>query len=246
LATIVILNSNKSQRHQEAAQHNMKAIKNGKKDVEARHKTDMEKQKGNMASVVHDEICPMLTYLLHDMYWIEKISECKTVKTRASQCIDHLTHAMNRCRTVLLDLRPNEDGPNLTESLNCMIGNFKQISGIAVSSDIDPDINQLESSQQSVVYRSVQEALSNSLKHSHAKHVQVTAKIVNRQVQVRVTDDGIGLGCNEQSPAFCIGLKMQKQRAEELSGHFSIQNNPNGMGTEMHLNFPVVSKLEYL
>lgn len=240
------LNSSKSQHYHEVAPNNMKSIKSGKEHVGVRHETDLEKQRGNMASVVHDEICPMLTYLLHDMYWIEKISESSTVKTRASQCIDQLTQAMNRCRTVLLDLRPNEDGPSLTESLNCMIGNFKQISGMAVSAAFHPDINQLGSGQQSVVYRSMQEALSNSLKHSHAKQVQVTAKIVNRQMQVRVIDDGIGLGCNELSPAFCIGLKMQKQRAEELSGDFSIQNNPNGMGTEMLLTFPVVTKLAYL
>jgi signal transduction histidine kinase len=197
-----------------------------------------------MASVVHDEICPVLTVLLHDMYWIGKISDCSNVKTRTNQCIDQLTHAMNRCKTVLLDLQPHDVGPSLTESLNWMIANFRLISGAAVKSEIDPEINHLAIEQQSVVYRSVQEGLSNVSKHSHAQHVQVIAKIIPGQVQVRIVDDGIGMGCVELSPAFCSGLKMQKQRAKDLGGHFCIQNNPTGMGTKMELTFPLDSQLK--
>lgn len=239
------LNSTKSQIRQEAPRKIAKNTINNKKHEATSHAKDWEKQRGNMASVVHDEICPMLTCLLHDMFWIEKNSDCKTIKTRASQCIDQLSIAMNRCKTVLLEMQPNDEGPNLSDSLQCMIDNFQQVAGVAVSSEIHRDIDQLENEQQSVVYRSVQEALSNALKHAHAKHVHVTAKIMLRQVHVHVVDDGIGLGCTELSPAFCIGLKMQKQRARDLAGHFSLQNNPNGKGTKMHLSFPLDSDLIY-
>ncbi|WP_194945628.1 sensor histidine kinase [Limnohabitans sp. DM1] len=224
----------------------MTDLKNEGRDEEAIRQNNWENKTINIASVIHDEICPMLTYMLHDMYWIEKFSECSTVKTRANQCIDQLTNAMNRCRTILLDLPPNDEGPSLTESLDCMISNFKKISDITVSSEIDHLINQLGGEQQSVIYRSLQEALSNVSKHSHAKHVHVTAKIMLHQVQVRVEDDGIGLGSGDLSPAFCIGLKMQKQRAEDLAGHFCIQNNSNGVGTKIHLSFPIDSNLIYL
>ncbi len=224
----------------------MDAIKNGIRDEKSIHQNDKEKQKFDIASVIHDEICPILTFLLHDMYWIEKISECNTVKMRANQCIDQLTNAMNRCRTVLLDLLPNEEGPALSESLDGMFKKINLVSGIAVSSEIDSRINQLGAEQQSVIYRTVQEALSNVSKHSHAKHVHVTAKIILGEVQVRVVDDGIGLGCGDLSPAFCIGVKMQNQRAEDLAGHFSIQNNSNGEGTKILLSFPIESHLIYL
>jgi len=224
----------------------IKAIKNGRTNQKASQDSDWGKQTFTIASMVHDEICPILTYLLHDIYWIEKNSECSTVKNRANQCIDQLTHAMNRCRTVLLDLRPDDEGPSLTESLDRMIRNFKMISGIAVCSEIDPHINQIGDEQQSMVYRAVQEALNNVSKHSHAKHVHITAGILLRQVQVVVVDDGIGLGSADLSPTFCIGLKIQKQRAEYLDGHFCIQDNSNGVGTKMSLTFPIDSNLIYL
>jgi signal transduction histidine kinase len=226
----------------------MKTTKNAinTKECDAtRQAVDWEKQRGNMASVVHDEICPMLTFLMHDMFWIEKNSECRTIKTRASHCIDQLSVAMNRCKAVLLGMQHTAVDPSLSESLQCMIDNFHQIAGVVVSSEIDPDIDRLGNEQQSVVYRSVQEALSNAFKHAHAEHVHVSAKIILRQVHIRVVDDGIGLGYVELSPAFCIGLKMQKQRAIDMAGHFSIENNLNGKGTKMHLSFPLVSDLIY-
>lgn len=238
----MILNSTKSRTHQ-ASEETIKMNRlNGGCDETSQAKK-WDDRKVHMASVVHDEICPTLTFLLHDMYWIEKNADCRTVKTRANQCIDQLTNAMNRCRSVLLDLRPNDEGPSLSESLKSMIANFQQISDLAVSSKINPDINLLGREQQSAVYRSVQEALSNALKHSHAQHINVTAEINLPDVKICIEDDGVGLGCVELSPAFCIGIKVQKQRARDLDGHFSIENHPNGKGTKTQLIFPLNSNL---
>jgi signal transduction histidine kinase len=203
----------------------------------------LEKQRADIASVVHDEICATLTVLLHDFYWIEKTSKANAIKSRANKCIDQLTNTMNSCRSVLMDLRPNEAGPSLTDSLACLIGNFKISSELHVSSEIGSDINQLTINQQSVVYRSVQEALTNITKHSQAKQVHVIAKIILRQMHVQVIDDGVGLVGGSLFPSFCFGLKLQKQRTEELGGHFSIQNNSNGMGTKLHLTFPLATAL---
>ena len=243
LAVIVQTNSTNYRLYGEVKNNKIKAINNEKIGQEGIYQNGREMQKFNIASLVHDEICPILTFLVHDIYWIEKNSKCSTVKTRANQCIDQLTNAMNRCRTVLLDLCPNDEGPDLTESLDFLFNKIKLISNIVVSSEIDPHINQLGDEHQSVVYRTVQEAMSNVSKHSHAQHVHVTAKVMHRQVQVRVVDDGIGLGWGDLNPSFCIGLKMQKQRAEDLAGNFSIQKNPNGVGTIMHLSFPLESNL---
>jgi nitrate/nitrite-specific signal transduction histidine kinase len=245
LTIIVQMNSTKNRLYQEGQKNKMKAIKYGRKNQVTSHQNDWEKNNVNITSLVHDEICPILTFMLHDMYWIEKNTECNTVKTRANHCIDQLTNAMNRCRTVLLDLQSNDEGPGLTESLDDMFKKINLISGIAVSSEIDAHINQLGSEQQSVVYRTLQEALSNVSKHSHAKHVHVTAKVMHRQVQLSVVDDGIGLGCSDLNPSFCIGLKMQNQRAKDLAGHFFIHNNSNGSGTKMQLTFPLESNFIY-
>ena len=240
------IKSSKYQVPQAPEKINIKIIKNSRIDRKTIIKNNSEKQRFDIASVIHDEICPIMTVLLHDLYLIEKISESSTVKIRANKCVDQITDALNRCRLVLLDLLPNEEGPGLTESLDYMFNKIKLVSGIATSSEIDPRINQLKVEQQSVIYRTVQEALSNVSKHSHAKHVHVSAKIVHGEVRVCVVDDGIGFGCLDLSPAFCLGLKMQSQRAKDLAGNFTIKNNSNNIGTQILLSFPLDSNSIYL
>jgi two-component system nitrate/nitrite sensor histidine kinase NarX len=217
----------------------MKAIATGPGYDQPSHQLDWGQQRDNIASVVHDEICPILNFLLHDIYWIEKNTENNAIKTRANHCIDELTKAMSKCRNVLLNLQSHGEGPSLYECLEYTIDNFKKNSEISVSSEIDPDINQLEVHQQLVIFRSIQEALSNVKKHSHAKHVSVKAKIMLGHVHVVVLDDGIGMEQAHATPSFCLGLKFQKQQSKELGGHFSVQKNSNGKGTKIHLTFPL-------
>jgi signal transduction histidine kinase len=238
LANIANLNSIKSQPHQDAATH-MKVIETGDRADRTKQKQNWAKERNNIASFVHDEICPKLIFLLHDMYWIEKSSKCSKVKTRANHCIDQLTNTMSTCKTVLLSLRNHDEGPSLTDSLNAMISNFKVNFEIAVEAEIDIGINQLGIEEQSLVYRSIQEALSNVRKHAHAKHVNITAKKMLHHIHVQVVDDGVGLGQDPMTPSFCLGLKLQKSRTEELGGHFLVQNNSNGKGTQFHLTFPL-------
>jgi len=217
----------------------MKAIATGTGYEQPSHQNDWEQQRDNIAKVVHDEICPILNFLLHDIYWIEKNTENNAIKTRANQCIDQLTKAMSTSRNMLLDLQPHGEGPSLSECLDYTIDNFKKNSEISVFSEIDPDINQLAVNQQIVIFRSIQEALSNVKKHSHAKQVSVKAKIMLSDVHVFVVDDGIGMEQAHATPSFCLGLKFQKQQSRELGGLFSVQKNSYGKGTKFHLKFPL-------
>jgi len=224
--------------------------KTAKRPAETAAKTDLqfalEKQRADISGVLHDEICSSLTALLHDMYWIEKNTKNNDVKNRSSKCIQQLTSTMSSCRSILLDLNPTDEGPSLADALDCLIDNFKLRSELLVISEISADINQLGIEQQSVVYRCVQEALTNITKHSNARQVNVIAKIILRQMHVQVVDDGIGLPEGHVFPSFCLGLNLQKKRTEELGGHFSIQSNSNGKGTKLHLTFPLEAQLRQL
>lgn len=217
----------------------MKAIATGPGYDQPSHQHNWGKQRDNIANVVHDEICPLLNFLMHDIYWIEKSTDNNGIKTRANHCIDQLTKAMSKCRNVLLDLQPHGEGPNLSECLEYTIDKFKTNSEFSVISEIDPDINQLEVKQQIVIFRSIQEALNNVKKHSHAKHVSVKAKIMLSHMHIVVVDDGIGIDQGHATPSFCLGLKFQKQQIQDLGGHFSVQRNSNGKGTKIHLTFPL-------
>jgi PAS domain S-box-containing protein len=80
----------------------------------------------------------------------------------------------------------------------------------------------------------VREALTNVARHAHAttSHVEIAA---GRELTVRVTDDGVGIG----EPARRSGLRNMGQRAAQLGGHFEVNRRPAG-GTEVVWRVPLV------
>jgi signal transduction histidine kinase len=78
--------------------------------------------------------------------------------------------------------------------------------------------------------------MTNILKHSKAKKVEVKLSVKEEGLEMRITDDGVGFnpGLN---PKGCYGLKNMKKRAEEMGGVFNISSE-EGRGTEIHLILP--------
>ncbi|MDX9952749.1 MAG: response regulator [Anaerolineae bacterium] len=96
------------------------------------------------------------------------------------------------------------------------------------------------------VLRIIQEALTNAGKYARATRVEVTFSRIGEQVQVTVTDDGIGFDAKQREserqtgdrrPASGFGLSIMRERAERVGGQLEIQSAP-GEGTRISLLVP--------
>jgi signal transduction histidine kinase len=87
------------------------------------------------------------------------------------------------------------------------------------------------------LYRVVQEALNNALKHSAAEQVTVSLKIGSEGVELEVADDGIGFDTQAAQAGGGLGLRGLVERAQELGGRLSLQSEP-GQGTRIRLEVP--------
>jgi signal transduction histidine kinase len=81
-----------------------------------------------------------------------------------------------------------------------------------------------------------QEALSNGLRHSRARHIQVVLLRQERHLQLRVTDDGAGFDYAQVHSGF--GLANMQGRAVQLGGALHIETHP-GQGTKVILDIPL-------
>ncbi len=81
------------------------------------------------------------------------------------------------------------------------------------------------------------EALTNIVKHSHARSVAVTLNVAEQELQLTVQDDGIGCNSN-QSRTGGRGLSNMKRRAERLGGNMII-NSGNGTTVIFTLRLPL-------
>lgn len=98
------------------------------------------------------------------------------------------------------------------------------------------------------VYRIVQEALNNAVKHARARHIFVRIRLEDlRRLSFSVTDDGVGFdhwSANPNMPSGSgLGLSTMRERAENLGGSIRIDSLP-GRGTTVEASIPVKERIE--
>lgn len=86
------------------------------------------------------------------------------------------------------------------------------------------------------LYRIAQEALSNAMKHSHARRIQITLTENRRSVVLRVRDDGIGIS-RASTHRSGMGLAIMRHRAQVAHGWLVVGKHPSG-GTEVLCSVP--------
>ncbi|WP_431165530.1 tetratricopeptide repeat-containing sensor histidine kinase [Tenacibaculum halocynthiae] len=116
-----------------------------------------------------------------------------------------------------------------------VIGNFTH--NITFSPDIVwKDINEITKAN---IYRIIQEALQNIIKHAKAKNVILDFSLKNQDLVIKIKDNGVGF--NSKKGKKGIGLKNIKTRIEKLKGSIEIKSEIN-VGTTLLINTPYIQK----
>ncbi|RBW56670.1 hypothetical protein DS884_14530 [Tenacibaculum sp. E3R01] len=116
-----------------------------------------------------------------------------------------------------------------------VIGNFTH--NITFSPDIVwKDINEITKAN---IYRIIQEALQNIIKHAKAKNVILDFSLKNQDLVIKIQDNGVGF--NSKKGKKGIGLKNIKTRIEKLKGSIEIKSEIN-VGTTLLINTPYIQK----
>ena len=93
----------------------------------------------------------------------------------------------------------------------------------------------LKSDEQIILFRIVQEAIQNAVKHAQAKKIQIHLTNSDHLVRVIVIDDGMGF--DETSPREGLGMKNMKQRTKLLGGSIAWNSTGNGSSVTIELPF---------
>jgi two-component system sensor histidine kinase UhpB len=115
---------------------------------------------------------------------------------------------------------------------------FKQ-TGIRVQFQHSPLPNRLPAQLETVVFRIVQEALTNAARHAGVKSVNVRLQVTEDSVRVQVEDRGRGFVPAEAlRRGASTGLTGMKERAELLGGKLALESAP-GQGTRLTVDLPM-------
>lgn len=129
------------------------------------------------------------------------------------------------------------DNLGLVPALEFLAGNVSRRAGVPVS--VSADIaTRLPCAIETSLYRIVQEALNNAVKHAAARRIWIELRHLPLQVQCRVRDDGRGLdACREPGPPG-LGLAGIRERVHALGGSMHVVTSPS-CGTTLEASIPL-------
>ncbi|MCK4583864.1 ATP-binding protein, partial [candidate division WOR-3 bacterium] len=121
--------------------------------------------------------------------------------------------------------------------------NVTKQSGIEIDFSVDVDYKRINDDAAINLYRIVQEAINNVIKHSEAKKVEVELKSLKNGIELNVCDDGNGFdtGKSVQEAKMRMGIRGMREMAESLGGTFNIKSTPE-QGTEIVVTLPNIEK----
>lgn len=142
---------------------------------------------------------------------------------------------MTEVRCISHGLRPALlDSQGLTAALECVVTAFAERTGVTVGLQLD-DFSP-EDEVAIVLFRVVQEALTNIERHAQATTVSLRLSQTPATLQLEVCDDGVGFDLNHLPAKQGIGLKNMRERVELLGGYWHLHSSL-GLGTRLQATF---------
>lgn len=191
-----------------------------------------EVERARIARDLHDEANQALTGVLLRLQATTQNApedlrpELRETQRAATQAIEELLRLARELRPAALD------DHGLAAALRTKVSDFSRQTGVHAELDLaGTDVEHLDSDEQIVVYRVVQESLSNVAQHAGAEHVRVAFTHEDGRTIARVQDDGRGF---HAEPSEGHGLMGMRERAALAGGSLDVRSVP-GSGTTVEL-----------
>lgn len=209
--------------------------------------TSQEEERQRITRDIHDGIGQSLTSLLLELRAIEETTADANVREHAKLLRAMGAGIHDDLRRIVQGLRPAIlDQLGLVAAIERLVEEMKHVgvASIVLDSSALAGIR-MNAELESVAFRIVQEAISNSVRHSSAKNIRVVLAIQNDTLQLTVADDGKGFDAsivfkNENSG---YGLLSIRERAMICGGRAEIRTSP-GAGTSVLARLPLVIRSE--
>jgi signal transduction histidine kinase len=208
-----------------------------------------EEQRNNLSLQIHDQMGQDLSALKIYLGLLERdlAPEMKEQKDRIEKTKKILDGLMDKTHNISELLRPPElDDLGLSESIAALILQHKEMTGNNYNYERLGEDAILSPEHSLILYRVVQEALTNIAKYSEAKNVEVALEKNNDMVVLLVSDDGKGFDYDEylrrpgrrKDDKIKLGLQGLRERIELIGGILRIYSKP-GQGTKLEVTLPV-------
>ena len=198
------------------------------------------KEQKRVAQEMHDDLGQLLAAMKIDLDDLgQSLPSHDTKMQQRLHALNDLVGAMIvSVRRIVADLPPKGlEDLGLFEALTLMKQNFESRHRLPCHLKLPQEQPALNRKIASAIYRTVQESLSNIVKHANATHVAVELTVDGRHITVCVTDNGKGLSPDASQKPDSFGLIGMRERTIALDGEMKLESR-EGSGTVVRVRLP--------
>jgi signal transduction histidine kinase len=205
-----------------------------------------EDERRTLARELHDEVGQSLSAIMMEASTARAAMNpdngtADKIRDRVSSIAAMAEKTLNTVRDMALLLRPSMlDDFGLVPALNWQAREMSKRTGLNIRISADEASDDLPDEHKTCVYRVVQEALNNSVRHANARNVQVIVRNEATRVIFSVQDDGSGF---DKRFIRGLGLLGMEERVRRLGGELRIDSQM-GRGTTISAALPLPESLE--
>ncbi|MEL7656722.1 MAG: histidine kinase [Bacillota bacterium] len=207
-----------------------------------------EQEKNKLARDLHDGVGQSLAALKLILGMTKKQLEStkdglnqEKLLQSADKAVTLTETSISEIRNVLNNLKPEQLKENgLTGGLTAMTEDINHTGTLTCSLQIKKPIPHFDETITLNIYRVLQEAVTNVVKHANASNVQIITDSKNDETYLfRIIDDGVGFSAEDEE--FGVGIPSMADRVKMLGGKFYIES-AEGKGTRITMEVPVTDE----
>ena len=189
-----------------------------------------EAERARVSRDLHDDVGQALTSVLLGLRMVEDSLTGPAIdgddaRRLLADVRELVVDGLRRTRQLAFDLRPTVlDDIGLVPALQRLVEDLSARTGLVVELDtaaMHPE-ERLAAEVETAIYRVVQEALTNVVRHARASTASVTLTARDAQIRVFIEDDGVGFDAGQPHLRPHLGIQGMRERAELIAGSLSI------------------------
>ena len=196
-----------------------------------------ELERARLARELHDETGQALTSILLGLKPLEQAAESAEAREAVASVRELVVSTLQDVRRLAVELRPSAlDDFGLVPAVERLVDTFREQSGLQVDLEARLGEERLPSEAEMTLYRVIQEALTNIVKHADARRVSILLHRKSGAVLAVVEDDGSGFDPSS-TRTNALGLDGMRERLALAGGRLQVEST-SGAGTTLVAEVP--------
>lgn len=198
----------------------------------------IEEERTNISMKVHDELGQSMTALKMDMNWMRgNLSDRVLSERKLDKMIAMTNEVIKKVQRISLEMHPVMlEYLGLVAAIEWYCKEFEERTAISCALNLE-EVDQNSKCTNLSLFRILQEAMTNVMRHSKATVVRIELIQMKDEVYMQISDNGIGISAQQLTSSGSFGLISMRQRARTCGGTLDFSNT-HGNGLTIEIRIP--------